>query len=57
VTALEDMKKDGVFREMGESGVLVFTVSDAENEAECDWIDRLNRSKLAVRFRDWFIAQ
>jgi len=56
VTVLEDIKRDRFFSDMGESGVLVFTVSDAENESECDWIDCLNRMVLAVRFRNWFGA-
>ena len=53
VRALEDMKRETFFSDLDESGVLVFTVSDATNESERDWIDRLNSKELAQNFRDW----
>ncbi|GED73120.1 hypothetical protein BRE01_68220 [Brevibacillus reuszeri] len=37
---------------MNESGILVFTVSDASYVRECDWIVRLNRNKTCSRISE-----
>ncbi|WP_281203443.1 hypothetical protein [Ralstonia solanacearum] len=39
--------------DMGESGVLVFSLSNGDSELEADWIDRLNGRALADEFREW----
>jgi len=56
VNTLEEMKREGFFSDLGESGVLVFAISDATNESEADWIDRLNSKELAQNFRDWIAS-
>ncbi len=53
VAALESMKEKGFFSDMGESGVLVFSLSNGDSELEADWIDRLNGRALADEFREW----
>ncbi|MBB6674773.1 DUF4303 domain-containing protein [Cohnella nanjingensis] len=53
VAALDSLKKEGFFFDMNESGVVVFTVSDATHALECDWIARLNSNELALEFQNW----
>nr|WP_026264107.1 DUF4303 domain-containing protein [Paenibacillus terrigena] len=53
VAALDSLNEEGFFFDLNESGVLVFTVSDATNALECDWIARLNRNELALEFQNW----
>jgi len=53
VAALDALKKEGFFSDLGESGILVFTVSDDTHARECDWIARLNRDELAQEFQNW----
>ena len=56
VAALESMKSKGFFSDMDDTGVLVFTISDAEDALESDWIARLNRPDLAKEFKDWIVS-
>ncbi|WP_439893718.1 DUF4303 domain-containing protein (plasmid) [Ralstonia sp. 25C] len=56
VAALESLKSKGFFSDMNDADVLVFTISDAENALESDWIARLNRPDLAKEFRDWIVS-
>ena len=56
VAALESLKSKGVFSDMNDTGVLVFTIFDADNMLESDWIARLNRPDLAKEFRDWIVS-
>lgn len=56
VAVLESMRSKGFFSDMDETGVLVFSISDAENDLESDWIARLNRHDLAEEFRDWIAS-
>jgi len=53
VNVLEDLKQAGFFSDLNESGVLVFAISDGDNESEVDWISRLNAPELAEQFRNW----
>lgn len=56
VAALESLRSKGFFSDMNDAGVLVFTISDAENALESDWIARLNRPDLAEEFRGWIAS-
>lgn len=53
VAVLEDLKTEGFFNDLDESGILVFSISDSSNESEISWIERLNRPEMAARFRTW----
>lgn len=53
VAALDSLNKEGFFHDMNELGILVFAVSDTTHALEPDWIARLNRTELALEFRNW----
>ena len=53
VAVLEELKIDGFFNDLDETGVLVFSISDSSNDLESSWIERLNRPEMAARFRMW----
>lgn len=54
VAALEDLKKEGFFKE----GILVFSVTDyLDDDSEVSWIKRLNSKEEATEFKDWIEEQ
>jgi len=53
VGALEQMKAEGFFNDLDQSGVLVFAVSDTFLEREGHWMDRLNSVDSAMQFHRW----
>ena len=54
VRALEELKKEGLFKDVSDDFVLMFAVSElSEQELEIEWVERLNRKSLAEEFAAW----
>jgi len=55
VSALESMKDEGYFRSESDC-VLVFSITDSSHDNECEWIDRLNKPRVSLDFKNWLCS-
>jgi hypothetical protein len=53
ILALKSLKDEGFFCDMDRNGVIVFTISDAINSNEHEWIELLNSNDASQQFNEW----
>lgn len=53
VVALEELRAENFFNDLGAEGVVVFAISDGDSPGRVEWISRLNSADLAARYEGW----
>lgn len=53
IFALKSLKEEGFFSDMDRNGIIVFTISDAINSNEREWIELLNNNDVSQQFNEW----